>query len=376
MRLLYMVLLAGTGFGPSLCAELRLKSYPGNYVAAIVNETIITRGQVEEFTLRAIEPLFRIYQREELLERKVNEVLSEGLEQLVENQLILDDFKTGGARVPDALVDDEIKDRIRQHWQNRATLIKELNAAAKTYEAFRQQVREEMVLHFMNQKNVSAGLLISPQKIERYYATNLHQYQLGNQVKLRMIVLKCTGDAPIPEVRKLAQEISAKLDQGASFSEMATIYSEGSERKEGGNLPWMEESKTTRGFADIADGLKSGQHSGVLGFARETNDLYWMYQYDKAGQLTIGRKYTDKSGTDKNQLLEEKKFEAASNDSSLPAPPQEFRLMLVEDKRVARTESLTEVREKIEKELTSQERERLRKKWIARLRAKAFVRYY
>src|SRR5947209_4740083 len=234
MRWLYVVLLAGMGFSSSLCAELKLKNYPGNYVAAIVNETIITRGQVEEFTGRAIEPLFRIYQKEDELEKKVIEVLSEGLEELVENRLILDDFKASGARVPDAMVDDEIKDQIRQHFQNRASLIHDLQKDGRTSESYRQQIRERMILDFMRHKNVSSAILISPQKIERYYATNLHRFQLGNQVKLRMVVLKCSADSPLDEARKLALEISNKIDGGASFSEMATIHSEGSEQKQGG----------------------------------------------------------------------------------------------------------------------------------------------
>lgn len=371
-----MILLAAMGFSSSICAEVKLKNYPGNYVAAIVNETIITRGQVEEFTVRAIEPLFRIYEKQDDLDKKVIEVFTEGLEELVENRLILDDFKTGGARVPDAMVDDEIKDQIRQHWRNRAGLIHDLQKDGKTYETYRDQIRERMILDFMRHKNVASAILISPQKIESYYATNLHHFQLGNQVKLRMIVLKCSADAPLDEVRKLALEISNKIDAGASFSEMATIYSEGSEQKQGGDLGWLEESKISKGFADAAAALKPGQHSAVLGFAKETNDMYWIYQYNRTGQLTLGRRYSDKVGLDKNEMLEEKKFETPIADSSLPTSPQEFRLMLVEDKRIARTESLPEVREKIEKELVNQERERLRKKWIEHLRAKAFVRYY
>jgi hypothetical protein len=228
-----------------------------------------------------------------------------------------------------------------------------------------------MILNFMRHKNVGSAILISPQKIERYYATNLHQFQLGNQVKLRMIVLKCSTDAPAAEVERMAQEIADKLNEGASFAEMATIYSEGSEQKQGGDLGWLEESKIAKGFADVAAGLKSGQHSAVLAYARDTNDVYWIYQYNNAGQLIVGRRYTDK-----NELLEEKKYEGSSIDSRPSAPPQEFRLMLVEDKRVARTESLSEVRDKIEKELVAQEKERLRRKWVDRLRTKAFVRYY
>ena len=50
--------------------------------------------------------------------------------------------------------------------------------------------------------------------------------------------------------------------------------------------------------------------------------------------------------------------------------------MLVEDKRAAHVRPLEEVRDEIEKELTVQERARLQKAWVDRLREKAFVRYF
>ena len=91
--------------------------------------------------------------------------------------------------------------------------------------------------------------------------------------------------------------------------------------------------------------------------------------------MVLGRKYSDKVG-EKNDVLEEKKFETPVNDSDLPAQPQEFHLLKVEEKRPAKTESLTDVRERIEKDLLAQERERLRKKWVQHLRTKAFVRLF
>ncbi len=103
--------------------------------------------------------------------------------------MILDDFKSVGVKVPDSYIDDEIRDRIRHRYRDRAALIKELQAQGITYEMFRQRMHDEIVENFMRQKNVSSAILISPQKIERYYDANLHQFKLGNQVKLRMIVL-------------------------------------------------------------------------------------------------------------------------------------------------------------------------------------------
>ena len=366
MRVLCILLLMS--FAGALAAEV---ARPLNFIRAIVNETIITEGQVVDAARPFIDPLLQTERDADAFKAKVSQVLSETLSNLVENQLILDDFKTGGAHLPDAYVEDEIKDRMRQRGQTRSALTKELHEQDTTYETFRDQVRNRIILDVMRHRNVGSAIMISPQKIERYYATNLTKFQLGNQIKLRMIVLNCSAGNSIEEVKKRAQEISTKIDEGAAFAEMATIYSEGSQNREGGDLEWREESKLSKGFTDVAAGLKPGQQSGVLGYATETNGVFWMYQYNKAGQPTIGRKYTEK-----NELLEEKKFDEAITDTTLPATPQDFRLVLLEDRRVARTESLTEVRERIEKDLIVQERERLRKKWVERLKAKAFVRTF
>src|SRR5205823_5469918 len=122
---------------------------------------------VDDLTLSAIKPLLRTYQSPDVLDQKVTELRREILEQLVENQLILDDFKTNGVKVLDAIVDDEIKDRLRREGRTRADLIRDLNAENKGYEKYRKQVREEMILNFMKHKNIASAILISPQKIER-----------------------------------------------------------------------------------------------------------------------------------------------------------------------------------------------------------------
>src|SRR5260221_14285341 len=72
MRAFY-ILLAVAGIGLSFSASADLGS-PRNYIAAIVNETIITRGQVESYARSAIEPLLRTYQQPEILNQKLNEV--------------------------------------------------------------------------------------------------------------------------------------------------------------------------------------------------------------------------------------------------------------------------------------------------------------
>jgi hypothetical protein len=224
-------------------------------------------------------------------------------------------------------------------------------------------MKEEIILEYMNGKNVREASLISPAKIERYYQTNLHKYKLGDRVKLRVILLK--GSAG------MAQEIQAQINNGAPFAEMASIYSQGSAQKEGGLWGWYEVSQLRKGLSEIAFSLQSNQVSGVVGFARASDETYWVYQYDSSGKVTTARHFTEGEA-----FLNEKKFEGGAGPSNLPAPPQEFYLMKIEDKQIAHTRSIMEVRDEIEKELIIEDRKRLKKQWIQRLRAKSLVTYF
>jgi parvulin-like peptidyl-prolyl isomerase len=51
-------------------------------------------------------------------------------------------------------------------------------------------------------------------------------------------------------------------------------------------------------------------------------------------------------------------------------------VMLVEDLKPNHTQTLAEVRDDIERALVADERARLNKQWIEKLKAKSFVRYF
>jgi len=195
------------------------------------------------------------------------------------------------------------------------------------------------------------------------------KFQLDDQVKLRAIVLNSPTPGNSDEVRKLAQEIAAKLDEGTAFAEMASIYSEGSQRSEGGDWGWRERNYLWKGLSEVVFSLEKGQRSGLIGRAKDTDESYWIYLYDKTGRRMVAKRYNSK-----DELGEIKPVEGEEI-NTMPGP-QEFYLMLIEDKRLAHVRPLEEVRDEIEKELIVQERARLQKKWVERLRAKAFVRYF
>jgi peptidyl-prolyl cis-trans isomerase D len=176
----------------------------------------------------------------------------------------------------------------------------------------------------MAYQNVDAPkkVLISPLKIEEYYNSHQDDFRVEDEVKLRMIVIDQPTDGVPGEAKKTADEVLAKIDSGVPFEEMASVYSAGSKRSEGGERGWVDRSYFKPELARVAFSLKAGQHSGVIEL------------------------------------------------------PEGCYIMLVEDVRPAHIKSLVDVRTDIERTLRTEERSRLRKQWIDRLKAKSFIQFY
>jgi parvulin-like peptidyl-prolyl isomerase len=363
--------------------EIRAATDLVNGINAVVHDSVVTFGEVEMMTLPAQDVLARQYRSQpEVYFRKLSDAKNDSLDQLLERQLILRDFKaTFSQPERQAIIDKEINKEVDQELEaeirartggNRMTFIQTLQAEGITLERHRQQIRDRIIISWLRQKNISSELIVSPHRVEVYYLAHRDEFKMQEEVKLRMIVLKCPGDSEATRTEQLAENILTTLKEGATFTEMATIHSEGSQRSQGGDLGWWEISRLNKGLADTAASLQAGQHSSVL--SRSVGDDYWVCQYDK-GVPTLGRHYVADTTLKKETMVEERRFDSASAATNLP-PPMEFYLMLVEDKRPQRFKALTEVREQIEKDLLTQERTRLEKQWVAKLKKKTFVRVF
>lgn len=367
-----VVAVAVGGFGASLHAQLV------DGIKVIVHDSVVTYQEVEAYTEPFKQQLQRQYRTQpEVYDKKLAETLNESLEQLLERQLILHEYKTAGYNLPETVFDEAVQEEITRAG-GRAKLTKALQAQGMAYEKFRQQIRERYIVRAMRGKNVLSEIIISPHKIETYYLAHQDQFKLEDEIKLRMIVLYAPSESEATAVRRLAQEILGKIKEGAAFSEMASVYSQGRQRNEGGDWGWVERKTLSAGLATIAFALKPGQHSGVISRAGTQTD-FWFCEYDNAGQPTQARHFAvvldPESKKEKESLVEERSFQNAGDATNLP-PPKEFYLMLVEEKRAAHGKPLSDVQDEIEKTMLAQEQSRLQKQYMDRLRKKTFVRYF
>lgn len=140
------------------CSGLPLRAELADGILAIVNNSVITREQVADYVAPAIDALRQQYASPADvsgdLEQKASDVFNDGLEQLIERQLILHDFDVEGYKMPDSYVDQLVQDRIRERYGDRITLMKTLQAQGMTFEQFRKDVRDQYIISAMRAKNI------------------------------------------------------------------------------------------------------------------------------------------------------------------------------------------------------------------------------
>lgn len=311
---------AAAGLFPASAAAL------ANGLVAIVNDEAITLEDVEQEAALTIESKERVLgNRPAQLEKEKQKARQEALEHLINRKLILHEFKRTRNPLPESLIDDQVRARLKERWGgDRMAMTRDLHANGMTVERLRERERDRLIVTLMRSWHIAREIVISPFRIEKYYAENIDKYKVGDQIKLRTIMVNKPARESPEGARKRADEVVTKLNQGASFAEMAAIYSEDSFRNQGGDRGWIELEREHYHpeLEKAIRALKVGERSGVV----EAGNAFW--------------------------------------------------ILLLEGSKLQETRTLPEVRVEIEEALIAQERARLEKQWIERLKARSFIQTF
>src|SRR5213593_2915612 len=318
-----LLALAGLAGLPIFCAAFAEEPQVVDGIAAVVNGEVITYSQVRALSAPR-EKLLRSQLTGKDLEKKLIELRELALEDLIDRRLVIQAFKKESYQIPDHIVDERVHQIIRESFGgDRNTFIKTLEAQSYTLGEFKEKELERIMVQAMRSHNVKTNSIISPTKIEDYYRKHHEEFTSKEQIKLRMIMIPGQKDtANAPAQKALAEEVLGKLAGGAEFDRTAQVYSEDSTRDNGGDWGWIERNTLAAPLEKFAFNMPVGRISNII---------------DYAGNYYI---------------------------------------IKVEDKRGGTTRSLAEARDDIEKTLLQEEAQGIQERWIAGLRAKAYIKTF
>jgi peptidyl-prolyl cis-trans isomerase SurA len=286
-------------------------------IAAIVNGDVITYSQVRQLSAPREKVL-----RQQLTGKELESKLA--LKDLIDRRLVIQAFKKESYEIPDHIVDQRMHDIIRESFGgDRNTFIKTLEAQNFTLGEFKEKETERIMVQAMRSHNIKTNSIISPTKIEDYYKKHRDEFSTKEQIKLRLIMIQGQKDtATAASQKSLAEEVLGKLASGAEFAQTAQLYSEDSTRENGGDWGWIEHNTLAAPLEKFAFNMPVGRISNIIEYA--------------------GNYY----------------------------------ILKVEDKHGGTTKSLAEARSDIEKKLLQEEAQGIQERWIASLRAKAYIKTF
>jgi parvulin-like peptidyl-prolyl isomerase len=294
-------------------------------IAAVVNDEVITFSQVRELTgakERSLRDTAKGALGGEELMAKIAEIRKQAISDLVDRQLILQEFKKNKFQIPDHFVEDRVNTITREEFGgDRAAFLRTLAAQGYSMERFRQMETEKMIVQSMRQQAVKSDAKVPEAQIEEYYRNHVADYTTPEQLKLRMITLR-KSDEGGENRRKLMEEIRQKITKGAKFGDLAKLYSEDSNQEASGDWGWIDRKTLNEALTKAAFSLKAGQVSEVV---------------------TMGNSHY---------------------------------LLFAEAKKDTATRPLGELRDEIERKLVQEERQKRQQAWLSKLRKKAYVKLF
>jgi peptidyl-prolyl cis-trans isomerase SurA len=308
--------------GPSVVSAADPQVIDG--IAAVVNTDVITFSQVQAVAAPEEQSLRQQYTGQDLID-KIKETRLAVLNDLVNRQLILQEFKKKEYKIPDYVVEQQVAGIIKGDFGgDRQAFLRTLSAQGYSMNRFRDMEKDKITVQVMRQNNVKGTFAASPTEVEAYYNANKKEFATPEQVKLRMIVLN--SDPLVSDsaasTKQMAEEIRQKAKEGADFATLAKTYSMDGTAENGGDWGWVDEKTLNQDLTKAAFSLSAKEVSQCV----QIGDSYY--------------------------------------------------ILYAEDKKTASFIPLAEVRDNIGKKLEQVQRQKAVERWIDGLREKAYIKVY
>ena len=248
-------------------------------IVAVVNDEVITLHELRSRLDSALGQLQRQGMApppRDVLERQV-------LERLVMDKVQLQLARDMGLRVDDGQLEQALQRIASGNKLSLAQFRAALEKDGVTFASFREEIRAEMTIGRLREREVESKIFISDGEIDHYLATVSVQGTAGEEYQLAHSLLRAPESASPEQIQKLkakAEQVLDRLRKGEDFAQLAAAYSDAPDGMKGGNLGWRSLDRLPAMFAEASLQLKVGEVSPVL---RSSNGFHVIKLLAKRG---------------------------------------------------------------------------------------------
>jgi len=236
---------------------------PVERIVAIVNKEVITASELNDAVAAAERQLRR--RGTPPPERAV-------LERQMLERLILDKAQTQLARDSGIRVDELQLDRaVQRIAESNKLSLADFRAALERdglpFDLFRQDVREQIVLTRLREREVDDKIQVSDSEIDLFLEAMKSAPAERAEYNLAHILVRIPEQASperVEAARSGAEKALAEARAGADFAKLAAAYSDAPEALQGGALGWRPHDRLPELFADALEKMNPGDLSPAL----------------------------------------------------------------------------------------------------------------
>jgi peptidyl-prolyl cis-trans isomerase SurA len=235
----------------------------GDYIAAVVNQELVTAGEVERRIQRARVEAGRGNLRlppDDVLRRQV-------FDSLIDERVILSLARESGMRIDDTEIDRAMQSIAAQNQLSLDGLRSRLAAEGIDFGRFRANVRDQMMIERLREREVIRRIVISDDEIDQFLQRQ--RAARGGEVEINLAQIMVTvpegADAATLAARRARIEAAlARVRAGEDFAAVAREVSEDGNRERGGVIGLRPLSRLPELFVEGSKALQPGQVSPEL----------------------------------------------------------------------------------------------------------------
>jgi len=235
-----------------------------DHIVAVVNSEPITNQDVAA-RIQRLATQFR--QQGQALPPRA-EFAKAVLERLILERAQVQAAQSLGIKVDDAAVDQAIQDLARQNQLSVAEFQRRLGEEGLSVERFRRDLRDELTMVRLREREVDAKVRVSEQDIDRYLAEKKSQANAGPvEIHLAQLLVAVPENASPEQVAALearARELRAQAEAGRDFATLARQQSDAPERNQDGQLGLRQVDRYPPLFVEATRDLPVGGLAGPV----------------------------------------------------------------------------------------------------------------
>jgi len=232
-------------------------------VVAIVNDGVVLNSDLDAQVDSVSERL-----RQQKLELPPQNVLRQQvLERLVLQEIQLQRANHAGVKISDEMLNAALQDVAKRNGLTLTQLPEALAKQGGDYAEYREEIRREMMLQMLRQRDVLQHISVTPREIDQFLERQAKAPSERNEYNVSHILIAVGQEATAGQqeaAAKRAQEVYERAKSGEDFAKLAVAYSNSQTALEGGALGWRKGGELPTFLTDIIARLKPGEVSEPL----------------------------------------------------------------------------------------------------------------